>query len=308
MKDEGRGMKSSSTEVKNRILTTHDSRLTTRAPSFILHPSVGRPPIPHEHGAWVILYAPLVIAFAAARPFALGPALLLVLAVTGLYLARNAAGLLFRWRGKEGTAFWLAVYLLLAAAGALPLLLAYGRTDLLLLGLIAAGLFGVHSALLVLPAKKRLDRSQWGEILAVGALALTAPAAWAVSTGRLDGRAWLLWAACALYFSSGIFFVKMLLGAVKVRGDFTTRDRRRVGRDNLLYHALLTVLVLSGAAALGGVGGGFGVLAFLPALLRAFAGAARLTNALPPLKQVGLLETAYSLWFMGFLLAALLAG
>src|SRR5581483_11988835 len=103
---------------------------------------LGRPPIPHEHGAWVILYAPLFIALAATPPFALAPSLLLVLAVTGLFLAREAAGR--------------------------PLLRSYRRLALLHVGLLVVGLFALHALLLLWPARKRLDRSQWGEILGVG--------------------------------------------------------------------------------------------------------------------------------------------
>ena len=72
---------------------------------------IGRPPIPHEHGAWVILYAPLVLGFGASGVFAPVRWLLLIIAVTGLFLAREAAGLILRGRGKAGTGLWLALYI-----------------------------------------------------------------------------------------------------------------------------------------------------------------------------------------------------
>ncbi len=267
---------------------------------------VGRPPIPHEHGAWVILYAPLAMTLAVARPFRLAPSLLLLLAVTGLFLSREAAGLLLRRRGKGGTAFWLAVYLALALMGALPLLLIYQRMALLRVGALVLALFALHSLLLLWPARRRLDRSQWGEILATGALALTAPAAYSVATGRLDGFAWCLWAACTLYFSSSIFFVKMLLAAGKVRGAFGRRERWQAGRDNLNYHVLLVLIVVAVTALRGGPGAFLALAAYLPALFRALRGWATLSNKLPPLKRVGMGETLYALWFIGFFLSALL--
>lgn len=282
------------------------SAKTPAANAVVSDLRLGRPPIPHEHGAWVILYAPLLIALAATPPFALAPSLLLILAVTGLFLAREAAGLLLRRRGQEGTALWLGVYLALALAGALPLVLVYRRLALLPIGLLVIGLFTLHALLLLWPARKRLDRSQWGEILGVGALALTAPAACVVAGGALDSRAWMLWAACVLYFSSSIFFVKMLLAAVKVRGDFGWPERWRIGRDNLLYHVLLLIGTVILAARFGGGSGLLVAIAYLPTLFRAFRGWATLSNKLPPLKRVGLAETCYSLWFMGFFLAALL--
>jgi hypothetical protein len=266
------------------------------------------PPIPHEHGAWVILYAPLVIALAVARPFAPGPAFLLLLAVTGAFLARNVAGLLIRRRGERRLERWLALYLALHADGALPLFLVYRRFALLPVGLLAALLFALHARLSVWPSRRRLDRSQWGENLAVGALALTAPAAYVAARGALDGVAWCLWAACTLFFSSSIFFVKMLLAAVKVRGAFLPRDRWNIGRDNLVYHLLLAGIVMFLAARIGGWSGTLALLAYVPVIARALVGWAALSNWLPPLKRVDLAETFYSLWFTAFFLAALLAG
>src|SRR5690242_7076943 len=82
-----------------------------------------RPPIPHEHGAWVILYAPLVLGFCAAHTVNPVLWLVLTLAVTGLFLAREAAGLLLRRRGKVGSSIWLCAYSAIFLSGALPLLL-----------------------------------------------------------------------------------------------------------------------------------------------------------------------------------------
>ncbi|MBV9852624.1 MAG: YwiC-like family protein [Armatimonadetes bacterium] len=59
---------------------------------------MSRPPLPREHGAWVVLYAPLVITLVAYPPADREQALLLTPAVTGLFLGRNALGLLHRAR------------------------------------------------------------------------------------------------------------------------------------------------------------------------------------------------------------------
>ncbi len=267
-----------------------------------------RPPLPHEHGAWVILYAPLVITWAALGFAARLPSLLLLAAVTGLFLGRHALGLLLRRRGQKETWLWLGVYLALAAAGVIPLFWVYHRWDLLTVGGLAAGLFAVHALLLLLPARKRLDRSQWGEILAVGALALTAPAEYVVVTGHLDGMAWCLWASCTLYFSSSVFFVKMLLAAVKVKGPFGWRQRWSVGRDNVLYHLLMAVVIVGITLGHGGGGALLALCAFLPVIVRAGYGWARLSRTLPALRRVGLGETLYSLWFSLFFILSLRLG
>lgn len=270
-------------------------------PSASVHGTgIGRPPVPHEHGAWVILYCSLLLGFGAAAGAAPLRWLLICLAVTGAFLAQEAAGLLVRRRGKPGTGFWLGVYLALCLTGAVPLLAVYHVTSLLLIGVLAALLFGIHS---LLRLHKRLDRSQWGEILGVSALTLTAPAAYAAATGTLHSVAWLVWVACLLYFSSGIFTVKMYLNAVRAKHDWSNARRSDIGRDALQYHLLLTVLLLVAAFRLSGNERCWLLAAYLPALVRAFRGWAHLTPVLPSLKRVGMQEALLALWFMGCLLA-----
>ncbi|HLV80153.1 MAG TPA: YwiC-like family protein [Chthonomonadaceae bacterium] len=278
-----------------------DTTLASSSPRL----RVGPPPVPREHGAWVILYAPLLIALATATTLSVAPVLLLGLAVTGLFLMRDTAGLLARRRGKLGTVFWLAVYAAVFAAGVVPLLFSAAAKALIPIGLVGIGLFAFHSLLLLWPARKRLDRSQWGEILGVASLALTAPAGYTVAHGRLDSTAWLLWLACTLFFSSAVFFVKMLLAAAKIRRELDFRARLQSGRDHLIYHTLLLCIVIAAAFEIGARPGLLLVVAFAPILARAFYGWVHLSHRLPPLKRAGILETVYSLWFAGFLLAAL---
>lgn len=269
---------------------------------------VGAPPLPHEHGAWVMLIAPMLVALAAAPQPSGGRAALAAIAVIGAFLAREPADLLIRGRGKPGTLFWLAAYLAVALAGALPLAFVTPGMALPVIGAVAAGLFAVHAALLAWPARRRLDRTQAGEGLAVVGLTLSAPLAYAAQTGRLDGLAVCLWAACALYFGGGVFHVKMLLSAVKGRSALTAVDRLRLGRFNLAYHAAMLLIVIWAAPKAGPVGGALALAAYAPAILRAAWGTARLSRTLPPLKRVGVLETLYALWFGGAFAAALRLG
>lgn len=258
---------------------------------------VGRPPIPREHGAWVILYAPLVIGFGASGHVALVPAFLLALAVTGAFLSRYAADLVLRKRGDSGIRFWLTVYVSAFAVGSTLLLFAYRRTDLLLIGGAVSLVFGVHAALSL--QRKRFDRTAAGELLAVSALVMTGPAAVITARGSFDPLAVHLWLLCALFFGSGVLHVNLFLVAAKFRGEFTSADRAQVNRPSLLYH-LLIVLILP-FAAYSAVRAALPALILLagcaPAIVRAFIGAATVSNTLPPLKRVGLLESAYALWF-----------
>jgi hypothetical protein len=269
---------------------------------------IARPPFPHEHGAWAMLYSPLIIAVAAFPPIAWLPVTLLTIAVTGLFLARNAFSLIVRRRADTGTAFWLSAYLCAAAAAAYPLLISSYRADLLFIGIVAAGLLAVHTLLLLIPAQKRLDRSQWGEILAVGALTLTAPAAYIVVHGHLATPAWRLWISCTLFFSSSIFFVKMLLNAVKVKGAIGRRQRWQLGRNDIVYHSVLAIVIVAMVVLQRNATAVLAAAAYVPALVRAFTGWIRLSNKPPPIKRVGLAETAYAVWFTGLYLASLRIG
>lgn len=265
---------------------------------------IGRPPVPREHGAWIILYAPLLVGFAFAPRLSPLPFLLLLLTVTGLFLSRPLVGVLLRRRGGPQSPFWLGVYLLVSAIGAILLLFVCRLPALIWLGLPMGLLFLIHAGLQMMPSRRRLDRSLGGEILAVGALTLTAPAGVVAGGGALDADAWRLWALCALYFSSGIFYVKMLLAALAVKGTIERQERRRIGRKQRIYHALLPALV-------GGLCIGSPVwrlvlieLAIVPVMVRAYIGEARLTNRTPSFKRVGMLESLYALWFIVCVLLA----
>jgi len=267
--------------------------------------ALGRPPIPHEHGAWVMLYAPMIIALAARPSQNWLSIVCLFVAVTGVFLSRNVVGLIFRKRSTIADRRWLAIYLIATTLTSIPLLTSNRLSALVTVVVIAAGLFGIHSLLLTIPARKRLDRSQWGEVLAVGALTLTAPATCIVAGYSFDPVAVCLWTACALYFSSSIFFVKMLLAAVKVRDNFDLSRRLAIGRDNLIYHIGLTLIVVFIAVHLGGRLGLLSAIAYLPVILRAFVGWVRLSPKLPPLKRVGVMETIYAVWFTVFTIVSI---
>lgn len=261
-------------------------------------------PMPPEHGAWVMLFAPLAIGLAVGPPPPPAPALLLVIAAAGALLLQNTTGFVLRGRA-QGRTVWLAIYLSLFCASVLPLLLVYHLTALLTLGIPAAALLAMRLALLLIPARKRLDRSLWGEVLGVPALTLTAPAAYIVSGGALDGEAWCLWAATTIYFASGIFVVKMLLAAARSKAPLDWPARLRVGRDHLIYHALLIVALGFVATTLPRRAALLAVLAYVPALYRALLSWIRLSNRLPNLTRVGFGELLYALWFVGLFIAAL---
>jgi len=268
-------------------------------------PGVGAAPMPREHGAWVVLYAPMVIGIALARPFAPLAQFFLLLAVTGAFLAREPAVQLMKGRERERSTFWLGVYGGILLLGAVPLLMTGARAGLLIIGALAALVFGTHSVLQLIPARKRLDRSQAGEVISVFGLTLTAPAAFVAANGAFDGYAGCVWIICALYFAGGIFNVKANLTAVRLKRPLTSADRFRVGALNLLFHAGLLAMTLWFLVTFRTFGAWMLLLAYLPAVARSVFDTRNLSHRLPPMKKLGWREAALSVWFVACVIVAL---
>ena len=264
--------------------------------------TIGLPLVPHEHGAWMMLYLPLVVALFVFHPVPLGPAVLLTLAVTSAFFAQNAANLSLRRRSDPRARFWLAAYFLLLAISSGILLFHHGLVELVWIGFPAALLFG-WQLWLRQKARKRLNHSRLSEIAAIAVFALTAPAVHIAARGELAPQAWWLWTACVLFFTSSVFYVRMQVDAARRKNGLSLAARWQVGRELLLYHALLiailALLFLRAEAA------GLIALACAPALLRALWGWARLSTRLPSLKRVGVGEILYSLWFAAWLVVAM---
>jgi hypothetical protein len=229
-------------------------------------PVVTRPPMPREHGAWGILLIPFATAVGVAGVWSL-PVALLLASVLCFYVARTSYLKQDYW--------WTALLLAGSAACTLPLLLVWKLWWLATFGAVAAPL-----------AFRKTERSVARQLLAVAGLTLTAPAAWYVATGKLDYRLWLL---NVLYFAGGVFYVKMHVAAAIQRNA----GRLAVGWPVLAYYSALVVV----AALWWPVG-----LAFVPAIVRAFVGVARLSPTLR-IRRLGWTEVAYSLIF-GVLLIA----
>lgn len=268
---------------------------------------MGAPLIPREHGAWVILYAPLLIGLAAAWPSPALSVVLLFIAVTGVYLARHAGSLLLRKsvHHVQANTRWLVIYLAIAAAGGLPLLIIYDHFELLALAGLVTVIYLLHLVIEKLPMRSRLLRAQWSELVGMTALTLTAPAAYITAGGQLDGMALCLWSGCALFFGSGVFHVRMLIFAAKEKKPLDASDRWRLGRGNLLYHTLLLVAVFFSASHLPLRSAILLWMGYLPVVVRAVDGTIMLSNVPPSFKKSGWFETGYALWFAVCFIGAL---
>jgi hypothetical protein len=263
-----------------------------------LNSTPAKPPLPREHGAWGILLVPLATAAGISGVFDLKVALLLVsvlcfFVARGSFLRAVAAGVSLRRLGMPSDApvkgaatslKWTLLLLAGSAAGAAPLVLVWHRWWLVAFGAAAAPLAfrktGLHLA---------------AQLAAMTGLTLTAPVTWYVATGNLDPWAWKLWLLNSLYFAGGFFFVKMHLAAAM------QRSTAGVARGTIVYHAALAAGLV--ALVLAGQISWAVALAFVPAVVRAAVGAARLTPKLR-IKRLAWTEVALSVVFGLSLIAA----
>jgi hypothetical protein len=245
-------------------------------------------PIPKEHGASAVLCASFLAGLAAARQVNF-PVFLLFVSFSAFYFAQEPMARIIQFSGRPGVSRrgwwqrWLAAYLAAGMASGAALVLAYGLWMLVPLGALAAALIAIRLRLLAQGKEMTLA----GEVLSLAGLAVPAPAAYYVARGQFGADAALLWLAGFLFFGSGIFHVRMLLGRVK-RGEPAGRRLRQ----NILYHLLLAaallLLVWSGSLSV------VVSLAFLPLFLRTLREMLSPSRALN-LKKTGLLEMAYSI-------------
>lgn len=200
--------------------------------------------LPKEHGSWAVLIAPVVAGFAAASG---APA-----AVVGLFSCAALGGFLMRpplqslVSGKQEAGLWpsLLAYAGLALAGALPLLLAYGRWGLLAFAAPA----GVLLAIDLYVHRGRRSFSFWTELSGIAMLCLGAPAAYYTARGSLSADAWFAWVLSVLFFSGPVFHVKMaaLQHRASIDGSLSG-ELEGMRRASLTYHSLVLMAVIAAA-------------------------------------------------------------
>ncbi len=255
-----------------------------------------KPPIPHEHGAWAMLYAPMLIAVAVLGRFELSIWLFLI-ATTAIFLAHEPLTWLVKLNPKRPSSpqifraskWWLVIYLVIASTSTIPLLLSYQRWYLLPFGVVLTALLSGHIYL----ASQREERTIGGEILGVISLTLTAPGAYYVLTGKLNRFCLLLWMLNIVYFTSSIFYVKM-----RVLRFAKMKNAKALTWQCVGYHVLLAAGI--GALLWMNWITGLAALAFLPIIIRAFAAMKEEQGKLN-LKRIGIAETIYTLLFVIFL-------
>jgi hypothetical protein len=262
-----------------------------------------RLPIPTEHGAWAVLFVPLIVGAAVAGHVTVDH-LFLGLSALLVFLATVPMQTLLRHRfiapqpanRVQPAAVWGTVYLAVSCLALVPPLL-NGFLFLPVMGSLGAAAF-IGNFLLTRAQPKTVV----SDLLGVAGLCLGASASYYVAVGSLDHTALVLWLLNFLFFGCSVFYVQMKINSVSFRKDrLLCRERLALGRLLLLYLAaalaLVTLLVAQRVTTV------YSLLAFAPMTVHALIGTCRLT-ATVRFRKLGFALLAHSLFFgivIGFL-------
>jgi YwiC-like protein len=253
-------------------------------------------PKPKEHGAWGMLYVPLVTAAAIAGTFNVR-VVLMAAAVTFVFLSqrpyaqllsspvvRTDPDLLRRnltWLGG----YWVAALLLFSWL--------YYVYDLIALPRFVWIALPIAATFTLFLWKNRV-RSVGGELIGICGLTLTAPLAHYAAVGELQLLGFWLWALCILYFSSSVFFVKAVVSSFLKSRSKATGVPTVTARVCFFYHCglvmlLVSLFLLNQISALA-------MVAFAPVIARGLWG---IPTDQPKLNfaRIGWTEVIYSLFF-----------
>lgn len=249
---------------------------------------------PREHGAWGMLFIPLLTGlftgvFAGGQWF---PGVLLAVAAFFLFCLRTPVESLLGTQPLKATSSersYVRRYVVAFSAASLAplvLLFATGHHLLLAFGAAAALLFGLQAL-----ARKRRSLRSASQVIGAAGLALTAPAAYYVVSGAYGLSALLLWIANVLFATNQIQYVHLRIEGAKLS---RFHDKFEHGRSFLASQlASLTVLAI---LVLARIAPAMLLLAFIPAIARGtwwfFSGAEPLR-----VKRLGLSELAQAAVF-----------
>jgi hypothetical protein len=252
--------------------------------------------VPNEHGAWALYLGPLLIGIAAGGKPTL-VTLYLVVAASAGFLLRQPVTVLAKVRAgrrpaREAPAAraWIAVYVVVVTLHVGGIVLR-GYGDILYLALPGVPVAAWYVALVM----RRAQRKQpWVEVLAAGALSLSAPAAMWIGLGRQDPHGWILWALVWGGFAVAVLHTHLRLAQRTWAEPGSRSARLRAARAPLL----LSAGCLGAVAALAALGA-VSPLLLVPFVLQALEitwGARHPALGLRP-REIGIRQLVVSVLF-----------
>lgn len=203
--------------------------------------------VPNEHGAWVLMLAPLLIGLWAGGTFRLASTYLIVASLAGFFMRQPITAVAKVRAGRRPATdlraawTWILVYGGIAALHVVGLVLR-GFGDILYLAIPAVPVAIWHAWLVMHRAERRQILM---EVLASGVLALSAPAAMWIGLGERAPIGWLLWVLVWGCSVSAILCTYMRLTQRTWKTSPTDlRERLHAGRLAMLVPLALCVVVL----------------------------------------------------------------
>lgn len=225
--------------------------------------------IPREHGAWGLLFVPMVTGAGIALRessnffpfvFLLTAALTLFWLRTPLESLLGTSAMRAQTSEERREVGFVVAYLAAVAALALSMLLWVGHNPLLWpLGAAAVAAFVAQALLKKLGRRARM----LSEIVGTIGLTSSAPAAYYVITGKFGATAWMLWLANLIFAGNQIHYVQLRIHTARVEG---LREKLVRGWGFAIGQALMTLAVT--VACLGGLIPAVASLAFAPVMFR----------------------------------------
>ena len=267
-----------------------------------------KPPLPKEHGSWVMWSVPLIVG-AAVAPVWQWRTLILIVAALACFLLRYPLATIIKTRKKPrkrptsdrtDLIRWSIGYGALASLCGAWLILIEHLAALIPIGLIGATLVAFNLWLVY----RKQDMSAYGELAGIAGLALGAPLTYYAASGQLDGTALMLWLVNALYFGGTVFYIKLKVRQQpRVPAPDRLTERLLKGRACLTYQGvvLTIVIVLVALAHMPALL----PLAFAPMTLKMIYGAARWQDKHSlSLPRLGVIEVIHSILFAVLVIAA----
>ena len=203
--------------------------------------------LPQDHGSWVFILSPLLIGLFAGGCFT--PASInLIIAAMGAFLLRQPVSMAVKaYAGRRprtdlpAARLWMLVYvviILLALGG----LFTGGFTYIIYLAIPGIPVFAWHLYLV----SKRAERKQAGvEILATGALALAAPAAYWIGQDGYDHLGWALWLLTWMQSAASIVYAYLRLEQRGQAQNLEGSEQWSMGKCALQYTSFNLALTLA---------------------------------------------------------------
>lgn len=245
--------------------------MATAVQSPLANPRIRTMVVPREHGAWGLLFVPLVTGAAVGIHSFAGAAAVLLFAIAALSLfwlrtpveSWIGAGPLRAQTSDELRAVMMTTAGLAGVSAICLSTLFWGgnRLELLIFGSVAALAFAAQASL------KLMGRRFYMPAQIVGALGLTstAPAAYFIATGHIDATALALWFANWAFAGNQIHFVQLRIHAARISDG---AEKLRKGVTFLVGQmAMTTALLVAWRMHAIPV---LALVAFLPALVRGY--------------------------------------